>query len=47
MKDIVEIVESLEDSGFLPEGVSKTIQIEAKEQKDGFLSMLIGRLGAS
>ena len=31
----------------LPEGVSETIQNEAKEQKGGFLSMLLGTLGAS
>ena len=47
MKDIIKIVESLEDSGLLPEGVSETIWNEAKEQKRGFLSMLLGTLGAS
>ena len=47
MKDIFEIVDSLEDSGLLPEGVSETIQNEAKNQKGGFLSMLRGTLGAS
>ena len=47
MKDIIEIVKSLEDSGLLLEGVSETIQNEAKEQKGGFLSMLLGTLGAS
>ena len=47
MKNIIEIVESLEDSGLLPEGDSKTIQNEAKEQKGGFFSMLLGRLSAS
>ena len=47
MKDIFEIVDSLEDSGLLPEGVSETIQNEAKNQKGGFLSMLLGTLGAS
>ena len=31
----------------LPEGVSETIQNEAKEQRGGFLSMLLGTLGAS
>ena len=31
MKKIVEIVESLEDSSLLPEGVSQTIHNEAKE----------------
>ena len=39
MKDLIEIVKSLEDSGLLLKGVSKRIQIEAKEQKGGFLSM--------
>ena len=47
MKDFIEIVETLEDSGWLPEGVSKTIQNEAKEQKGGLFSMLLGTLGAS
>ena len=47
MKDIIKIVKSLEDSGLLLEGVSETIQNEAKEQKRGFLSMLLGTLGAS
>ena len=43
MKDITEIVKSLEDSGLLLKGVRETIQNEAKEQK----SMLLGTLGAS
>ena len=47
MKDIIKIVKSLEDSGLLLKGVSETIQNEAKEQKGGFLSMLLGTLGAS
>ena len=47
MKDIMKIIKSLEDSGLLIKGVSKTIQNEAKEQKGGFLSMLLGTLGAS
>ena len=42
MKDILKIVKSLEDSGSLLEGISETIKIEAKEQKGGFLSMLLG-----
>ena len=33
MKGIIKIVNSLEDSGLLPEGVSETIQNEAKEQR--------------
>ena len=47
MKDIIKIVKSLEDSGLLLKGVSETIQNEAKEQKVGFLMMLVGTLGAS
>ena len=47
MKDIIRIVKSLEDSGLLLKGVSETIQNEAKEQKGGFLSMLLGTLGVS
>ena len=47
MDDILKIVKSLEDSGVLLKGVSETIQNEAKEQREGFLSMLLGTLGAS
>ena len=47
MDDILKIVKSLEDSGLLLKGVSETIQNEAKEQRGGFLSMLLGTLGAS
>ena len=45
MEDIIEIVKSLEDSGLLLKGVSETIQNEAKEQKGGFISMLLRKLG--
>ena len=45
--DIIEIVKSLEDSGLLLEEVTKTDQNEIKEQKGGFLSMLLGTLGVS
>ena len=47
MDDILKIVKSLEHSGVLLKGVSETIQHEAKEQRGGFLSMLLGTLGAS
>ena len=47
MDDILKIVKSLENSGALLKGVSETIQHEAKEQGGGFLSMLLGTLGAS
>ena len=47
MADILKIVKSLEDSGILLKGISKTIKNEAKEQKGGFLGTLLGTLGAS
>ena len=46
-EDNIKIVKSLEDSGLLLEGVTETVQNEVKEQKGGFLSMLLGTLGAS
>ena len=47
MQDIIKIVKSLEDFRLTLKGVSETIQNEAKEQKGGFLSMLLRTLGAS
>ena len=47
MNDIIEIIKSLEESGLLIKDVSQTIKNEAKKQKGGFLSMLVGTLGAS
>ena len=47
MEEIIKIVKSLEDSGLLLKWVSETIQNEAGEWKGGFLSMLLGTLGAS
>ena len=47
MEDIIKIVKSLEDSGLLLKGVTETVQNEVKEQKGGFLSTLLGTLGAS
>ena len=47
INDIIKIVKSLEDSGLLLKGVTETVQNEVKEQKGGFLSMLLGTLGAS
>ena len=46
MNDIMKIIEALENSGILLKGVNKTIENETKEQKRGFLSMLLGTLGA-
>ena len=42
MEDILKIVKALEDSGLLLKGVPETIQKEVKEQKGGFISMLLG-----
>ena len=47
MNDIIKIVKSLEDSGLLLKGVTETVQNEVKKQKGGFLSMLLGTLGAT
>ena len=47
MNDITEIGKSLAASGLLIKGVSETIENEAKEQKGGFLSVLLGTLRAS
>ena len=47
MNDIIKIIQALENSNILLKGVTKTIKNEAKEQKGGFLSMLLGTLGAS
>ena len=43
----MKIIETLENSGILLKGVSKTIENETKEQRGGLLSMLFGTLGAS
>ena len=47
MEETIKIVRSLEDSGFLLKGVTETVYNEVKEQKGGFLTMLLGTLGAS
>ena len=47
MEDIIKIVKSVEDSGLLLKGVTETVENEVKEQKGGFVSMLLGTLGAS
>ena len=47
MNDIMKIIEALENSGILLKGVTKTIENETKEQRGGFLGMLLGTLGAS
>ena len=47
MKDIKKIIEALENCCVLLKGVSKTTENETKERTGGFLSMLLGTLGAS
>ena len=47
MQGLSKIVKSLEDSGFLSDGITETVKNEVKEQKGGFLSMLLGTLGGS
>ena len=47
MNDVMKIVQALEDCNILLKGVTKTTKNETKEQKGGFLSMLLDTLGAS
>ena len=48
MNDIIKIIQALEAlSNILLKGVTKTIKNKTKEQKRGFLRMLLGTLGAS
>ena len=47
MNDIIKIIEALKNSGTLLKGVTKTIENETKEPREGFLTMLLGTLGAS
>ena len=47
MNGIIKIIQALEDSNILLKGVTKTIKNETKEQKGGFLIMLLGTLGAT
>ena len=46
IEGIIKTVKSLEVSGLLLKGVIETVQYEIKYQKTGFLSMLLGTLGA-
>ena len=45
--NIIKIVKSLEDSGLLIKGITETVQNKVKQEKRGFLSRLLGTLGAS
>ena len=46
MNGIIKIIQALGNSNILIKGVTKTIKNKTKEQKGGFLSMLLGTLGA-
>ena len=47
MNDIMKIVQALEDSNILLKENAKRIENETKQQKQGFLGLLFGTLGAS
>ena len=47
LNGIMQIIQVLEDSGILLKGVTISVATQTKEQKRGFLSMLLGTLGAS
>ena len=46
MGDIMKIVQYYEESGLLIKDISETIKNKEKEQKSGFLCMLLGALSA-
>ena len=46
MENLIKIVKSLEDFGLLLKGITESVQHEVQDQKGGFLSMLLGTLGA-
>ena len=45
MHDLLKTVKSSDDSGILLNEITETVKNEVKEQKGGFLSMLLGTLG--
>ena len=47
MIGVLEIVQALEDSNILLKGVTKAIKNDIKEQKGGFLNVLLGTLDFS
>ena len=47
MKDIIKVAQELEDSNILLKWITETVENELKEQEWGFISMLLGILGAS
>ena len=47
MNNVIKIIQALENSNILLKGTTKANKNETKEQKGGFLSMLLGTLRAS
>ena len=47
LNNLLEVIKSLEKNGIILDGITETLKNEVKEQKGGFLSMLLGVLGAS
>ena len=47
MNDILKILQAFKDCNILLHGLTKTIKNETKEEKGGFLSILLGTLGAN
>ena len=47
MNDIIKIIESLEDSGVLIDGLIETVKHEVNKQEGGFLGVLLAPLAAS
>ena len=43
--DVFKIVKSIKDTGLLIRGINETAANEAKEQKVGFLGLLVATLG--
>ena len=44
---VMKIVKFLKQAGFLIKAVSESIENDAKDQRSGFLGMLLGTLGTS
>ena len=47
LNDLLKLIKSLEKNGMLLDGITETVKDEVKEQKGGFLSILLVTLGAS
>ena len=45
--DILQIIEALEQSGLLIDGITETVMDKVQNQEGGFLGLLLGTLGAS